>query len=132
MAKLGWSSVRQVYRVTRTRTTRDPATKTNQTTTEVAYGITSLSRSQADAQRLLSLNRGHWGIENRAFYVRDEAFGEDRSRVRQGAAPQVLAAIRNAVLTLLRLDKVSNITATLRTFAWNSHLALTKLGILKQ
>ena len=31
---------------------------------EVAYGITSLSPEQADAKRLLALNRGHWTIEN--------------------------------------------------------------------
>lgn len=45
---------------------------------EVAYGVTSLSVEKADAQRLLSLNRGHWCIENRLHWVRDVTFDEDR------------------------------------------------------
>lgn len=85
----------------------------------VVYGITNLTRDQADAARLLELNRGHWRIENSVFYVRDEAFGEDRCRVRRGSAPQILAACRNAVLNLLRLAGSQNISASLRSGSWN-------------
>ena len=74
------------------------ATGERRTSCEVAYGITDVSHSQADAARPLHLNRSHWSIENSLFYFRDEAFGEDRSR----AGPQVLAAVRNAALNLLR------------------------------
>ena len=66
-------------------------------------GITDLTRRQANAARLLQLSRGHWRIENGVFYVRDEAFGEGRCRVRKQSGPQVLAALRNAALSLLRL-----------------------------
>ena len=82
---LGWSSVRQVFRITRTFTWTDRGTGERRTSREVAYGITDLARTQADAERLLRLNRGHWSIENSVFYVRDEAFGEDRSRIRRRA-----------------------------------------------
>jgi hypothetical protein len=34
-------------------------------------------------------------------YVRDVTLGEDACRVRRGTAPQVLAALRNAVVHLL-------------------------------
>jgi hypothetical protein len=68
----------------------------------VVHAITSLSPERADAARLLELSRAHWDIENRLHWVRDVSLGEDACRVRTGAAPQVLAACRNAVLTLVR------------------------------
>jgi hypothetical protein len=68
----------------------------------VAHAITSLSPERADAARRLALSRAHWDIENRLPWVRDVTLGEDACRVRTGAAPQVLAACRNAVLTLVR------------------------------
>ena len=68
----------------------------------MVYAITSLSPARADAARLLALSRAHWDIENRLHWVRDVTLGEDACRVRTGSAPQVLAACRNAVLTLLR------------------------------
>lgn len=71
------------------------------TTTEVVYGITSLTRAQADAGRLLALVRTHWSIEDRLHYVRDQTLGEDRCRVRTGNGPQLLAAVRNAAVYLL-------------------------------
>jgi predicted transposase YbfD/YdcC len=117
--QLGWSSVRQVFRITRECTWTDRETGRRKTSREVVYGITDLSREQADAARLLHLNRGHWGIENSVFYVRDEAFAEDRCRVRRGSAPEVLTGLRNAALNLLRLNGSTNISASLRSCSWN-------------
>ena len=48
------------------------------------------------------MNGARVGIENRLHYVRDVTLGEDASQVRTGAAPQVMAALRNVVLGLLR------------------------------
>jgi hypothetical protein len=96
---------------------------------EVAYCVMSLDRSQAPAERLLALARDHWGaIENGLHYVRDEAFGEDRSPIFRGHAPQNLAALRNAALNLLRRSNVSNVTATLRSFARNPQRLFAILG----
>jgi predicted transposase YbfD/YdcC len=67
----------------------------------VVHGITSLSEDRADAARLLELVRSHWRVENQLHYVRDVTLGEDSCRVRSGDAPQVLAAMRNAVICLL-------------------------------
>lgn len=97
---------------------------------EVEYAITSLPRSRADAAKLLSGWRGHWGIENRLHYVRDVTFGEDASRIRTAAAPQVLAAIRNAAITLLRSWQHTNLAAALRENAYQPARLLTRLGIL--
>jgi predicted transposase YbfD/YdcC len=41
-----------------------------------------------------AFNRGHWSIENREHYVRDVTFDEDRSQVRTGSSPQIMAAMR--------------------------------------
>jgi predicted transposase YbfD/YdcC len=103
--------VQQVFKVERRRTIR------GQSSVEVCYGITSLSREQADARRLLELTRQHWGIENRLFWVRDVTFGEDACRVRSGGAAQVMAGLRNAVITLLNRAGCRNKAAALRRYA---------------
>ena len=71
------------------------------TTVEVEYGMTSLKPDEADAKRLSDLVREHWRIENELHYVRDVTLGEDACRVRKGSGPQILAAVRNAVIHLL-------------------------------
>ena len=72
-----------------------------ETTVEVAYGMTSLGPERADAARLGEIVRGHWQMENGLHWVRDRTLQEDRCRVRKGTAPEVLAALRNAVVHLL-------------------------------
>lgn len=98
----------------------------------MTYGITSVPRSLADAVTLLSWNRGHWSIENRSHYVRDVTFGEDASRIRKGHAPRTLATLRNALLTHLRAQGVTNIAAALRKHAYQATKLLTNLGIVKK
>lgn len=121
--------MRQVFRVVRERTLTDRTTGERRTSREVAWGITDLDRHRADAARLLSLVRGHWAVENSVFYVRDEAFGEDRCRVQRGNGPQVLAAFRNLALAALRTDGSRNISASLRHCAWNLPYVLKILRI---
>lgn len=83
---------------------------------DLDYFITSLTPHQAGPGRLLPLIRGHWSIETR-HYLRDVIFGEDRSQIRTGNAPQILAALRNAILTLLRRSGRPAITAARRELA---------------
>lgn len=78
---------------------------------------------------LLRHVRGHWGIENRLHYVRDVTFGEDASQVRKDSAPEVMAALRNTVLGILRGAGWDSIAAALRHNAWQQHSALKLLGI---
>jgi predicted transposase YbfD/YdcC len=91
-----WPGLAQVCRITRRRVVR------GQESVQTVYAITSLTADQADAARLLALSRNHWSIENRLHYVRDVTCREDQCRTRARAAPQVLAALRNAVLTIIR------------------------------
>jgi len=90
-----WPGLAQGLEITRERTVNGV------TTVEVEYAMTSLKSEDAGAPRLAQLVREHWGIENGLHYVRDVTLGEDASRVRRGSAPQVLAAVRNAVIHLL-------------------------------
>ncbi|MGW2207458.1 hypothetical protein [Streptomyces sp. NPDC001774] len=45
---------------------------------------------------------------------RDVTFTEDRSQVRTGNAPRVMASLHNTAITLLRLDGHQSIAAALR------------------
>jgi predicted transposase YbfD/YdcC len=121
---LTWPAARQVCRIERT------THRNGQTKVEVDYAITSVPRDSAGASTLLQWWRGHWGIENRLHWVRDETFGEDASRIRLGGAPQFLAAIRNSAISLLRSLGATNIAAALRENACKVDHTLTKLGIL--
>lgn len=116
-AYLDFPGVAQSFKLTRSRTQTDRATGQKKTTTEVIYGITSLPRAQADADRLLKIVRGHWGIENKIFHVRDQTLGEDASRVRTKSAPVIFSTLRNAVLNLLRHSGTTNCAAQLRRYA---------------
>lgn len=118
-----WPDIAQVGRLTR----RVTLTATGQTRAETVYLITTLSPAQASPQRLLALLRGHWHIENRLHYVRDVTFGEDRSRLRTGAAPQIVAAFRNLAITLIHRTGSSDIAASRRAFAYHPRRALALL-----
>lgn len=120
---LDWPYVRQACKIQR------EVVQKGKTTEEVRYVITSLGPEEADAGRLLGLRRGHWGIENRLHYVRDATMGEDASQVRTGSAPEVMAALRNVVLGLLRQVGVKNVAAALRETAWTPGAAFRLLGI---
>lgn len=98
------------------------------TTRETVYGISSLSVEQADAGRLLFLTRGHWGIENGLHYKRDVTLGEDASRIRREAAPQVMAALRNGIVHLLD-NTTDSLAAAMRTMSNCFNKALALLGL---
>jgi hypothetical protein len=111
-----WPQVQQILRVERQRVlVRGGVGGKHER--RVTYAITNLPPQQADARQLAQHLRGHWGIENRAHWVRDVVWDEDRSQVRSGAAPQVLAATRNLAGALLRRAGYRSIAPTLRTLA---------------
>lgn len=90
-----WPGLQQVFQLERTITIK----KTGQQRHEVVYGVTSLSPQRADATRLLRCSRGHWRVEA-GHWIRDVTFDEDRSQVRCGHIPQVMAALRNTAIAL--------------------------------
>ncbi|MGL4552466.1 MAG: hypothetical protein ACRC33_14935 [Gemmataceae bacterium] len=91
----GWDDASQVFESKRVRV------EAGKRTEETVHGITSLSRREADAPRLLGLVRAHWGIEGGLHGVRDVTLAEDACRVRRGSAPQALAGLRNVAVFLL-------------------------------
>jgi predicted transposase YbfD/YdcC len=94
---LDWPYAEQVFKLERAFT----QLTTGQVMQEVVYGVSSLKASEADAAQLLAITRRHWGIENGLHYRRDVTFHEDRSRLRTGQAPHMIAAINNLVLGLM-------------------------------
>jgi predicted transposase YbfD/YdcC len=96
---------------------------------ETAYAITSLGPEQASPIELIKLWRGHWHIENRLHWVRDVTFAEDRSQIRAGHIAQVMAAFRNAAISLMSLMGANNIAAACRLYAAQPSLALAAVGL---
>jgi predicted transposase YbfD/YdcC len=120
-----WPGLQQVFRVDRTTIQR----KTGEVRAETVYGVTSLDRAHAPVERLLRLTRHPWRIENRSHWVRDVTFDEDRSQVRRGSIPEVMAALRNTAIGLLRMAGETNIAAASRSFAARPAAALALIGI---
>jgi len=98
------------------RTYRREDLKTGKVGGKTTCGITNLPPDVAGPQQLEVFWRGHWTIENRDHYVRDETMGEDRSQLRTGNAPQAMATLRNAVLGLFRRRGWQNIASAMRYY----------------
>src|SRR5262249_31766068 len=128
LAELGWAGARQVLRLESCVKPRC-SVRAGLTTWLVRYFLTSPGMP-GPALPLPRLLPAHPDIENRLHYVRDVTLGEDASQVRSGAAPQALAALRNAVTGLMRQHGHDNIAATVRHFAWSPGAALHLLGLL--
>jgi predicted transposase YbfD/YdcC len=84
-------------------------------TVEVVYLITS--DRHADPATLAAWVRSHREIENRLHWVRDVTYQEDKSLVRTGNAPRVMASLRSLAISLLRLDGQTNVAAANRHHA---------------
>jgi predicted transposase YbfD/YdcC len=118
-AWIDFTGARQVAQVRRT------VTRAGCKSVEVVYVITSADNASAPPAVLASWVQGHWSIENKLHWVRDVTFDEDRSQVRTGTAPHVMATLRNTAITLLRLAGWTNIAAATRHHA--RHPALPAL-----
>ena len=108
-AWIGFDGAAQVAQLRRT------VTQKGRKTVEVVYLITS--DRGADPATLAAWVRGHWEIENRLHWVRDVTYQEDKSLVRTGNAPRVMASLRGLAISLLRIDGHSNIAAANRHHA---------------
>ncbi|MEU5905325.1 ISAs1 family transposase [Micromonospora sp. NPDC047467] len=98
-------------------------------TTETIYAITDLRVHEAKPAQLATWIRGHWNIENKIHWVRDVTYDEDRSQIRTGTGPEVMAALRNAAIGALRAAGTTNIAAANRHHARDSTRPLALLGI---
>ena len=80
--------------------------------------------TQASAADLLTLRRGRWTIENKSHWVRDVVLAEDASQVRCGAIPQVMSALRNTAIAVLRFAGYHSVAQAVRYFAAHPQHAL--------
>lgn len=110
-AWIEFSGAAQIVQVRRTRTTK------GKRSTEVVYLICSRSMIQAPPEMVAAWIQSHWAIENRLHWVRDVTFDEDRSQIRTGSGPAMMAALRNLAISLHRLAGATNIAAALRYHA---------------
>jgi predicted transposase YbfD/YdcC len=79
----------------------------HQHTQETRYYISSLA---GDPQRLNTIVRTHWTIENQLHWLLDVAFREDDSRVRRGHAAENLAVLRHIALNLLKQELTAKLS----------------------
>lgn len=111
---LDWSHVSQVFRLQRIVYRKS----SGRLSYEVVFGITSLTPQQASPERLLTILRQHWHIENRLHYVRDVSFHEDACRLQMPCLQHSLAILNNLALGLIRrFDRFSYIPQARRYFA---------------
>ena len=106
---------------------RRTLTRAGRTSVEIVYIITSADHRVAPPATLASWVQCHWGIENSLHWVRDVTFDEDRSQIRTGNAPRVMATLRSTAISLLRLAGWTTIAAALRHHASNPRRAITLL-----
>ena len=118
-AWVGFAGAAQVAQLRRT------VTKNGKKTVEVVYLITS--DCDADPATLAAWVRSHWHIENKLHWVRDVTYQEDKSLVRTGNAPRVMATLRGLAISLLHLDGHANIAAANRHHARDPQRTLTLL-----
>ena len=107
--------------------------KTGEITLETALGLTSRTPEQVDAKRLLELNRGHWGIENRCHYVIDWNFNEDRDRIRTGYGPENITRLRRFAITVIARvsDKKNSVAEQMRRLQRSTRLVFDYLRMTK-
>jgi predicted transposase YbfD/YdcC len=101
--------------------------KTGQSSREMAYGITSRSPQQADAQRLLEINRGHWTIENSCHYILDWNYDEDRCRIRTGYGPENITRLRRFAIGIIKSKGVKSVAQKMRQLNKNTRLVFDYL-----
>src|SRR5919202_2692150 len=119
-----WPSLAQVFKLERTVWQQGVLTLH-----DVRYGLTSLPRQVADAERLLVVARTEWGIENGLHYRRDVSLHEDASQLRRGGGPQVMAALNNAVISLRGQHDERNLAAVQRRFDSHFERMLAPLSL---
>lgn len=96
---------------------------------EVAFGITSRPPEQASPENILSINRGHWIIENSCHYIIDWNYDEDRCRIRTGKGPENVTRLRRFAVGVLKsyADRKTSIAEKMRQLGRNTRLVFDYL-----
>ena len=105
--------------------------KTGTRSCEIAYGITSRTPEEADPQRVLKVNRGHWTIENSCHYIIDWNFDEDRSRIRTGYGPENVTRLRRFAVGVIKSKGVRSVAQKMRELTRNARSVFDYLRMTK-
>jgi len=105
--------------------------KSGESSHDIAYGITSRTPDQVNAQRLLTINRGHWSIENSCHYILDWNYDEDRSRIRTGYGPENITRLRRFAIGLIKSKRVISVAQKMRELTRNVRLVFDYLRMTK-
>jgi predicted transposase YbfD/YdcC len=124
---LDFPYVRQAFLIERNSINK----KSGKESTDIAYAITSRTPQQADAQKLLDINRGHWSIENSCHYILDWNFDEDRSRIRIGYGPENISRLRRFVIGVIKAKRVRSVAQKMRELTCNVRLVFDYLRMTK-
>jgi predicted transposase YbfD/YdcC len=124
--EIDWPYITQVFRLEHTFSFIRKG-QVQRTEHKVRYGLTSLSRRQAQAQRLLRLKRQYWQIETGLHYRRDVTFHEDATRMSHLHATRNLTTVHNTILSLFARLGSHNAAQTRRLLGADLRLALSLL-----
>ncbi len=106
-----WPGLESVAKVTSKRTLK------GQTSQEERYYLCSF---KADAEKLLSAVRAHWGVENKLHWTLDVVFGEDAHSYTERRGAENMSILRQFALNLLRQDtSKGSLKAKRKRAAWD-------------
>ena len=125
-AYLDFPYVQQAYAIEREFTEK----RTGEYESNIAYCITSRPPEQADAQRLLTINRGHWSIEG-VHHIIDWNFNEDRSCIRKGHGPENMTRLRRFAISLIKSKKAKSVAQKMRQLSFNTRMVFDYLKMTK-
>jgi predicted transposase YbfD/YdcC len=94
---------------------------------EIVYGITSRKPVEANPERVLKTNRGHWCIENSCHYVIDWNYDEDRSRIRTGYGPQNVTRLRRFAVSVIKSKGARSVAQKMRQLTFSVRLVFDYL-----
>ncbi len=124
--EIDWPGLQQVFRLERKFTWLRKG-KIVRVEEAVHYGLTGLSRAQANAEQLLWMKRKYWQIENGLHYRRDVTFHEDTTRMSHPHATRNLTTVHNTILSLLARLGSHNVAQTRRRLDGDLRLAFSLL-----
>ncbi len=98
---------------------------TRPTSSQRLMSVTNMRVRTTSSSRAPTCSRASWirRSASRAC-LRDVSYDEDRSQVRAGSGPQVMATLRNTAISLHRRAGQANIARACRRLAANPHGAL--------
>lgn len=134
LSYLNWPGLTHVWQMQKT-VTKKNTEGVKETTIETSVGIARIPAEilhvGAVAQQISEYIRGHWGIENRLHRQRDMVFNEDRATIRKANAPQVMAALKNIVISIFHRATVRNFKTAMRRFAARPEELFPFLGLIE-